>query len=301
MLDYASLAAVARIVRDGSFERAATSLGVTTSAISQRVRALEERLGTVLIVRGQPCKATELGRRLCAHFERVSLLEDELITDLPDLSSLSRQAPTIRIAVNADSLAAWFLPAAAAFYGATGALVDLVKDREELTAEYLRRGEVFAAVTSDQTPIQGCKRSALGALRYVATATPEFVDRWFAEGVNEASLSTAPMLRFDPRDRLQSRWLGKGAGLDFTAPTHFISSPHGYVEASLLGMGWGMNPLELVRDHLSEGRLVELTPGRYIDIDLYWHWARVGGRLLDELTEKVRQRAGKSLIPPKRS
>ncbi len=42
MLDYASIAAVAAIVREGTFERGAASLGITPSAISQRVRGLEE-------------------------------------------------------------------------------------------------------------------------------------------------------------------------------------------------------------------------------------------------------------------
>ncbi|KAA2220989.1 LysR family transcriptional regulator, partial [Salinarimonas soli] len=42
MLDYAGLSALAAVVRQGSFERAAGTLGVTPSAVSQRVRALEE-------------------------------------------------------------------------------------------------------------------------------------------------------------------------------------------------------------------------------------------------------------------
>ncbi len=81
MLDYGSLAAVAAVVREGSFDRAAIALGVTASAVSQRVRALEERLGSVLIVRGQPCTATSAGARICAHVERVRLLEGALEDD----------------------------------------------------------------------------------------------------------------------------------------------------------------------------------------------------------------------------
>src|SRR5688572_20369409 len=160
MLDYGSLAALAAVVREGTFDRAAASLGVTTSAVSQRVRALEERLGSVLVVRGQPCTATPAGARICAHVERVRLLEGEMATDLPALAGEARDKgpPTLRIAVNRDSLDTWFIPALAGFAAQTGALVDLVLDREELTPDRLRSGEVLAAVTDDAAAVQGCKK-----------------------------------------------------------------------------------------------------------------------------------------------
>src|SRR5215469_17623798 len=106
MLDYASLSALAAVVREGSFERAARALNVTPSAISQRVKQLEERLGSVLIVRGQPCTATNTGRLLCSHVEQVGLLEHELRGALPKLTHTGEQdeKATLRVAVNADSL-----------------------------------------------------------------------------------------------------------------------------------------------------------------------------------------------------
>ena len=55
MLDYAALAALAAVIREGSFERAASALHVTPSAVSQRIRSLEERVGCALVVREQPC------------------------------------------------------------------------------------------------------------------------------------------------------------------------------------------------------------------------------------------------------
>ena len=85
MLDYASLSALAAVVREGSFERAARALHVTPSAVSQRIRLLEERIGCALVVRGQPCQATETGRRLCQHVDRVRLLEHELNAEVPTL------------------------------------------------------------------------------------------------------------------------------------------------------------------------------------------------------------------------
>ena len=76
MMDYAGLQALAAVLREGSFERAARKLHITPSAVSQRIKQLEERAGQVLVLRGQPCTGTEAGRRLCLHVEQVALLEN---------------------------------------------------------------------------------------------------------------------------------------------------------------------------------------------------------------------------------
>ena len=288
MLDYASLAALAAVVREGSFERAAAALGVTPSAVSQRVKALEERLGTVLVVRGQPCLATATGGRLCAHAERVRLLEGEMAADLPGLAATAAPGPvTLRVAVNADSLGTWFVPAAAAFAEATGTLLDLVLDAEEHTADRLRSGEVLAAVTADPVPVQGCRTVPLGALRYIATASPGFVARHFAGGVGAGSLARAPALRFDRRDRLQLSWAEAVAGRTVIGPVHWIPSTQGFIDAALAGLGWGMNPVALATPHLGAGRLIELLPGKPLDVPLHWQHARLGARLIDRLTRDV--------------
>lgn len=301
MLDYPALAAVAAVIREGSFERAATALAVTPSAVSQRVRGLEERLGAVLIVRGQLCAATPVGAKLCAHVERVRLLEGEVVAELPALADAGRRQdglPRIRMAVNADSLGSWFPPAAAAFAEATGALLDLVLDDEGHTADRLRSGEVLAAVTSDPAPVQGCRIRPLGALRYAATASPAFLARHFPQGVDAASLGRAPVLRFDPRDRLQARWMLETVGTELAAPTHQAPSTQAFVDLALAGLGWCMNPLLLVEPMLAKGRLAELLPGRRLDVPLYWQHARVGARLLDVLTRAVVDAARRQLVQP---
>ncbi len=300
MLDYPALAAVAAVVREGSFEWAAAALGVTPSAVSQRVRALEERLGAILVVRGQPCVATAIGARICAHVERVRLLEGEVLTALPVLENAGRaEGPaTLRIAVNADSLGTWFPPAAAAFALAAGALLDLVLDDEEHTADRLRSGEVLAAVTAEPKPVQGCRTRALGALRYAATASPAFVRRYFPGGVDAGGLARAPVLRFDRRDRLQARWVREALGAELAAPTHQAPSTQAFVDLALAGLGWCMNPLPLAGPALADGRLVELLPGRRLDVPLHWQHARVGGHLLDALTRTVVATARSSLVQP---
>ena len=297
MLDYAALSALAAVVREGSFERAAGALGVTPSAVSQRVRGLEERLGAVLIQRGQPCLATPAGAQLCAHVDRVRLLEGEMATLLPGLARAGQEGPpTLRIAVNADSLGTWFLPAAARFAAASGALLDITLDDETQTAERLRGGEVLAAVTADPLPVQGCRTRPLGLLRYIATASAGFAAAHFPGGLTPEALARAPVLRFDRRDMLQARWARAVTGTDLAAPVHWLPSTQGFVDAALAGLGWGLNPLALVVPHLESGRLVELRPGHPLDVPLHWQYARIGARLLADLTRAVVAGARRDLL-----
>lgn len=286
MLDPAQLAALAAVHRRGSFELAAASLGVTPSAVSQRIKALEERAGTLLIMRGQPSMATGAGLRLIRHHDEVALLEAALAQDLP---TVARAAATVRIAVNADSLATWFLPALAA---APGPLWDLVIDDQDWSEGWLRRGEVAAAVTGSPGPLQGCDTHPLGQQRYRATASPAFMARWFPDGVTPDALARAPALTFNPKDRLQHAWISaRTGGRPLAFPFHHIASPEGFVTACCLGIGWSMNAEPLVAAHLAEGRLVELIPETPLDVALYWQVSRLAAPALAPLTRAVREAA----------
>ncbi|MCY1668167.1 LysR family transcriptional regulator ArgP [Rhizobium sp. SL86] len=298
MLDYAALAAVAAVVQTGSFERAANLLHVTPSAVSQRVKQLEERLGTVLIIRGQPCSATEQGAWLCRHVEHVGMLEKELLQNLPPLAD--REAPalkvTLHLATNADSLGTWFLSAISDFANASDYLLKIEVDDQEHTAEWLQKGRVLAAVTGHGKQVQGCRMTRLGSLRYHATASPAFVARHFADGVNAASLSQAPALTYNQKDRLQEQWIHQVCGRSVNYPTHWLPSTHAFVEASLIGTGWGMNPAVLVKDHLKSGRLIDLSPGTVLDVPLYWQVNRMVDDQLSGLTQAVIAAARAALV-----
>lgn len=298
MLDYPSLAAVAAVAREGSFEKAAAVLGVTPSAVSQRVKGLEERMGAILITRGVPCRATEIGARLCAHVEQVRLLEGDVVADLPRLVDPEKGPPLVRVAVNADSVSTWFPAAAARFAAETGALLDLVLDDEAHTADWLRSGEVLAAVTADPTPVSGCRIHPLGPIEYVATASPGFMARFFAGGVGAESLQRAPVLRFDRRDQLQARWTMKTLGVQPSPLVHWTPSTQGMLDMTLAGLGWAMTPVALARPHLASGRLVELPPGSRISVALYWQRSRLAARLLERLTQAVRATAAEELAAP---
>ena len=298
MLDYASLAAVAAVAREGSFEKAAAVLGVTPSAVSQRVKGLEERVGAILLTRGSPCRPTDIGVKLCAHVEQVRLLEGEVIGDLPGLGDGTPGPSTVRIAVNADSVSTWFPQAAARFANETGAMLDLVMEDEAHTAERLRTGEVLAAITAEPVPVPGCKTYPLGAIDYAAVASPDFMARFFPDGVDAASLARAPILRFDRRDQLQARWVREAWGAAVAPPVHWTPSTQGMLDMTLAGLGWATTPVPLAAPHLAAGRLTELPPNRRIAVALYWQRTRLAARLLDRLTQAVRAAAARELAAP---
>lgn len=300
MLDYPALRALAAVVQSGSFEKAAAALGVTPSAISQRIKQLEERVGAALVVRANPCVATPKGEWLCRHMENVGMLETELFQRLPDLADghAPAQAVTLNIAVNADSLATWFVEAAARFARRSPHLLGVAVDDQDHTAEWLQRGKVVAAVTSLEKPVSGARRFSLGALRYCATASPDFMARHFSAGVTPATLAPAPALSFNPKDGLQSQWVRQNFGVDIVRPTHWLPSSQSFVHACLSGMAWGMNPIQLVEAHLRDGRLVELIPSTPVDVPLYWQVSRLAASQLESLTREVVAAGRRELVQP---
>ncbi|MES2435105.1 MAG: LysR family transcriptional regulator ArgP [Pseudomonadota bacterium] len=293
MFDPAQLAALAAVHRRGSFDLAAAELHVTPSAISQRLKALEEVAGTLLIRRAQPCTATPAGLRMIRHHDEVTLLERTLATDLPWLSP---RPATLRIAVNADSLATWVIPALAA---TTGFLFDLVIDDQEVSQDWLKRGEVAAAITAHPGPLQGCDTIPLGSLRYRATASPAYMSKWMPDGVTAASLSAAPALNFSDKDRLQEIWVERQTGKQSkrTAfPSHRLASSQGFVDGCLAGLGWALNPEALVAPHLASGQLIEMVADTPLDVALHWQFSRLTAPALAPLTKEIRAAAGRVLV-----
>ncbi|MEJ5999781.1 LysR family transcriptional regulator ArgP [Paucibacter soli] len=295
MLDYSLLAALAAVLREGSFERAARSLHLSASAVSQRIKLLEERVGQVLVQRGPPCSGTEAGLRLARHAERVGMLEQDLLAELPALATDGQGRITLRLAINADSLATWFIAAAAEIAAAEPLLLDLSLDDQEHTAERLRSAEVLAAVTALAAPVQGCRSHALGAMRYIATASPAFVRRHFSAGLSAQALAAAPCLSFNRQDRLQAQWVQQELGQDLALPTHWLPASQAFVDAACAGLGWGMNPAGLVREALADGRLVAL--GAPLRVPLYWQASRLALPMLERITARVLAAARAALVP----
>lgn len=298
MLDYSALCALAAVIREGSFERAARALHVTPSAISQRIRLLEERIGCALVIRDQPCRATETGRRLCQHVDRVRLLEQELQGTLPMLAQQGEARVALPIAVNADSLATWAAPPIAAFAAENPVLMEVAVDDQDHTTEWLRSGAVLAAVTATARPAAGCNSRPLGSMRYLTAASPAFVRRHFPDGVRAGSLAQAPSLVFSTKDELQARWARRLCHRHVELPRHTLPSPQAFVTAAVAGMGWGLHPQALIAPHLEDGSLVELVPNTPLDVPLHWQHVRAASGLLDRLSRAVLAAAGAALLPP---
>jgi LysR family transcriptional regulator (chromosome initiation inhibitor) len=292
-LDPSQLSALAAILRLGSFDAAAAALGVTPSAVSQRLKALEERVGATLVHRSQPCQGTEMGLRLAKLAQDIALLEAQALG--PDHPAGAAPPPRLRLAVPADALATWMIPALAA--AAQALLFDVVIDDQDTADDWLRRGEVNAALTGHDRAAPGCDIHPVGALRYIATASPEFVARHFPKGVTAAALARAPVMTFNHKDQLQHRWMRQVTGQDLHPPAHQLPSTHGFIDAARCGLGWGMNPLALVQADLRSGRLCALRPDAPLDVPLYWQLARVMAPALAPLTAAVLAAAREALEP----
>ena len=296
MLDYALLDALAAVVRHGSFDRAAAALNVTPSAVSQRVKLLEERVGSVLVKRGQPCTATRSGALLCRHTERVQMLEAELNGRMPELpGALLEPWPTLRVAVNDDSVGTWFIDAVADFCAERGMLLDLVIDDQDHTAQRIRDGSVQGAVTTQSEPVQGCRSTRLGRMRYLAVCTPAFYARYFSEGVSRDALRAAPCVDFNPKDQLQARFVQKITRAEVDAPTHWIPHVSGFLRACATGLGWGMCPERMIATQLDSGELIDMAPGKHLDVDLYWQSWRLSIGWLDDFGAALRKRSAEFL------
>lgn len=291
MHDYSQLEALSAVIRTGSFDAAAAQLGVTQSAISQRIKLLEERVGTVLVKRGQPCTGTDMGERLAKHTDQVRLMEKSVEFGL----AVSGGPTPVRIAVNADSLATWFLPVLAEH---DGFLYDLIVDDQDHSADWLRSGEVAAAITGHSGPVQGCDSHHLGMMRYFATASPAYMARYMPNGPTAEAFEAAPAMTFNDKDRLQMDWAKTVVGRAVVLQKHRLASTQGFVDAAIMGMGWGMNPETLTSEHLANGTLVEVAPDTPMDVALYWQVSRLTAEPLRALTKSVLRHARATLIQP---
>jgi LysR family transcriptional regulator (chromosome initiation inhibitor) len=297
-IEYPQLGALVAVIREGSFEGAARALNVTPSAVSQRVKLLEEQVGGVLIVRGTPCRPTAVGEALYRHGLQVELLEKDLLSSVLPRRADHDESIAIGIAVNADSLATWLVPALAPFLHQSGHRVDIVVDDQDHTASWLRSGRVLGAITTEARAVQGCRVEPLGVMRYRATATPRFIRRWFPKGFTASALKRAPVLTFNRKDLLQERFVREMFGPKVLAlRAQCIPSPTAFVEASLHDLGWGLNPEPLVEAHLARNSLRDLVPERWLDVPLFWQRWTLASHTLDALTAALRARAKVSLYP----
>jgi len=294
-IDHAQLTAFSAVVSEGSFEAAAHQLHVTPSAVSQRIKALESGLGQIVVRRTRPVEPTDAGRVLLRLANQTRLLEREALADLVVDDSV--EPLRLSLAVNADSLSTWFLDALAAMPAEYAVTFDIRAEDQDHSIALLREGIVMAAVTTERSAVQGCRTEPLGAMRYLAVASPEFGARYFPDGPDAAALAQAPTLVFNRKDGLQHQFLTMLTGDDLDPPITYLPSSRGFLDAARLGLGWGLVPGLLAGDALDRGDVVELAPGRYLDVPLYWQRWRLESRALDTLTVALTAAASSVLCP----
>ena len=283
------LRTLAAVIDSGSFENAAAGLHITPSAVSQRIKALEEQSGRVLVRRSKPAAVTEAGSVLLRLARQLALLEAE--ADAALAGGAGRAA--IPLVVNADSLATWVLPALARL---DGIAFELVLDDQEHTLDRLRDGTAMAAIGSDAEPVQGCIARPLGSMTYRAVASPAFVARWCPGGWTPEGAAAAPVLVFDRKDALQDRYLA-GFAPGARPPRHLIPASTEFVEAAVLGLGWGMLPDLQAAELVADGSLVVLDDDRIADVPLYWHQWSLRSEVLDVVAAAIAEEAARALGP----
>ncbi|WP_342133014.1 LysR family transcriptional regulator ArgP [Hydrogenophaga sp. OTU3427] len=294
-----ALECLAAIIEEGGFERAAQRLSITQSAVSQRLRALEAQVGTVLIVRSRPLKATQAGQLLLKHAKMMRLLRADLERDLKELAPSStgggRDEERISVAINADSIATWVLDALTPL-ARSGLPIEIIHDDQDFTQEWLREGQVLGCVTSIGQALRGCKMDALGTMDYVAVASPAFAERHLPAGLNAHNFHQIPFITFNRKDDMQREFVARAFGLQRVILRQFyVPSSEGQVMAALRGWGVSVVPELLVRERLAGGALINVAPTHAQGVKLYWHCWNLASEVLDSLSVALRTSAGTRL------
>lgn len=281
-------------VDTGSLDAAAAQLRITPSAVSQRITALEQDMGTPLLVRTRPCRPTAPGARLLQFLRRQALMEAEFLADLDNDAGPVRVA----LAVNNDTLATWLLPVLAPVLIDEQLLVEFVLDNQGHTFALLEQGQALACVSGESEPMRGCSVTPLGLMRYRMVASPVFARRWFAGGIDREAARRAPVMVFDRKDTLQTAFLLQHFGLpEGSYPFHYVPASDPYVQSIRLGLGYGMLPQEQCAALLERGELVDLTPQLHVDVPLYWHAWRIQPPRIERMGAALVKAARAVLLP----
>ncbi len=283
------------VIEYGTFDAAADVLGVSASAVSQRIKAMEQAAGRVLVRRTNPISPTESGENILRIARQSEFLQAELEREL----GTSSKGQSVAVAVNADSLATWFLQAVAQLAQEDKIFCDVRREGECHSSALLRSGEVVAALTSNPESIPGCSVEKLADVGYRVVASRSFVEHYFPSypQVTAQQLAQAPVLEFDRKDvgltsarqLILDRFQVEG---EWTAPPAiYLPSSPDYARAVLAGIAWGILPEAQCLEALESGELVELTE-RPVEVPLYWqHW-NIDSPVLRRLGERVRSAIG---------
>jgi LysR family transcriptional regulator (chromosome initiation inhibitor) len=273
-LDLAALDSLLALADGGSFEGAAQRLSITQSAVSQRLRTLEAQVGQLLVVRSRPLRLTPPGKVLLRFARQLHAMRDDVTIELGAQAASDARLP---IAVNADSLATWVLPALDALVQ-EGVALELMVDDQDFTHDWLREGAVLGCVSTVSHALRGCRVEPLGVMRYVAVASPDFMARQLPDGLHEANFAKVPFLVFNRKDDAQTQWVSRAFNLKRPRlQERYVPSSEAYIRAAVMGWGVGVAAELALRAPLASGQLVALRPDVAVEVALYWHQWELGG------------------------
>ena len=297
--DPAALECLAALADAGSFERAAQQLSITQSAVSQRLRSLETALGRLLVVRARPLRLTEPGKVLLRYARQMQAMRADIARELGATRGHDERLP---IAVNADSLATWVLPALDEVVHAghrDGYGLELIVDDQDFTHDWLREGAVLGCVSTVAEALRGCSVTALGTMRYIAVASPAFCHDALPHGLNRGNFAQTQWLVFNRKDDMHVLWVAKAFGIQSPRLVErYVPSSEAHVRAAAMGWGIGVMPEQLAAPWLADGTLVALHADVWVDVLLYWHqWKlRADDSPEPPLRAGVLDRIGRALI-----
>lgn len=256
----ADLSIFATIVRRQSMKQAAHELGVTTSALSHRLRKLEADLGVRLLNRtSRSLTPTEAGAVLAQEIEAGL----RTISDALEALTSQRDFPMGRLRLNALRDAARYilapiLPRYAALYPDMHLDITIDDHMVDIVAQGFDAGIRYG----DRVPQDMIGVALSGPLEWVVVGAPALIAR-VGRPETPDDLLALPCVEMRLGDNRRYSWeLGNGAALrriDVKGPLCANESEQA-IEAALGGIGFSYCLAPLVADHVAAGRLEVALP-----------------------------------------
>ncbi|KAB0459096.1 MULTISPECIES: LysR family transcriptional regulator [Agrobacterium tumefaciens complex] len=246
------------IVRCGGFRAAALERGISSSALSQTMNALEEALGIRLLNRTtRSVSPTEAGQRL---LERLAPALSDIRLAIAEVDEL-RDSPSGTLRVNA--------PAPAVDHFLCPLAFDFMEVYREVKIEIISDAAVIdiveqgfdAGVRFGKQLAQDMIALPLGpALRYAIVASPEYINRCGEPETPHELVHHDCVKRRFPGGTLVTWRFAEGDEEIEVTPTGrlTVSSAHNELQAALAGRGIAHVFDDYARPYLQDGRLVEL-------------------------------------------
>ncbi|MGI4992077.1 ArgP/LysG family DNA-binding transcriptional regulator [Halobacteriovorax sp. GFR7] len=289
MIDYHALRALQAVIEYQSFELASKAIGISQSAVTQRIQNFESFLGTKLLIRKAPYRATEKGKSYLNLLRKVTSLENEILED----DDIKKAKPTLKIAMNRDSLDLFFHDVLTDSKVSQVLTLQIIADDQDNTLKYLKSGQVDMCISSEKKPLPNHTSTHLGDMVYSLVCSKKFYKEYFSEGVNKKTLSEAPLVVFDKYDKAQHTYLKENFKVDKLTKMNLMPSVSSFKKAILGGYGYGLLPFIDMEKEMKKRKFVQLNPSKNFSVSLFlhqWEYQREHIKLFNEKLIKAAQK-----------